>query len=102
MGEKFSERVIALIRDIPAGRVATYGMVAAFAGNVRAARQVAYILHSSSGKRGLPWHRVVNSKGTISLKPGHGYELQKSLLENEEIVFDEADCIDLRRFLWTP
>lgn len=102
MGESFHERVIALIRNIPEGRVATYGSVAASAGNPRAARQVAYILHSSSTKESLPWHRVVNGKGAISLKPGQGYGLQKRLLEKEGIAFDENDRIDLKRFLWRP
>lgn len=102
MPKTFYQRVIAIIKNIPEGKVATYGQIATYAGNPRAARQVSYILHSSSEKEDLPWHRVINSKGSISLKPGHGYELQKQMLKKEGITFKENDCIDLKRFLWIP
>ena len=102
MPKSFYQRVIAIIKNIPEGKVATYGQIATYAGNPRAARQVSYILHSSSEKENLPWHRVINSKGSISLKPGHGYELQKQMLKKEGITFNENDCIDLKRFLWIP
>lgn len=98
----FCERVVKFIRSIPPGKVATYGQIADYAGNPRAAREVAYILHSSSEKENLPWQRVINSKGRISMKPGHGYELQRQLLEDEGVVFDEDDRIDFNRFLWQP
>ena len=98
----FHERIVAVIKRIPRGKVATYGQIAAHAGNSRAARQVAYALHSSWSKENLPWHRVINSKGTISLKRGHGYEAQRELLEAEGIAFEEDDSIDLKRFLWRP
>ncbi|KPK63353.1 hypothetical protein AMJ83_07210 [candidate division WOR_3 bacterium SM23_42] len=98
----FYQHVVKLIRSIPEGKVATYGQIAEYAGNPRAARQVSYILHSSSEKENLPWQRVINSKGRISMKRGRGYELQKTLLEDEGIVFDEEDGIDLKRFLWQP
>jgi methylated-DNA-protein-cysteine methyltransferase-like protein len=48
----------------------------------------------------LPWHRVVNRNGRISLKPFEGYEIQKQRLLQEGIVFDEKDTIDLERYLW--
>lgn len=96
----FSERVIAVIKAIPKSTVATYGQIARKAGNPRAGRQVAYILHSLSGKQKLPWHRVVNSQGGISLKKGRGYELQKQLLIDEGIAFNADDKIDLKRFSW--
>jgi methylated-DNA-protein-cysteine methyltransferase-like protein len=102
MTKSFHQRAIEVIKRIPRGKVATYGQIAAYAGSNRASRQVAYILHSSSRKENLPWHRVVNSKGGISLKPGSGYGLQKELLEKEGIVFKKDDCIDLKRFLWQP
>lgn len=96
---RFSERVIELTRRIPRGRVATYGQLSLLAGNPGAARQVARILHSCSEKEGLPWHRVINSKGSISLKDA-GYRIQKQLLEKEGVRFDEDDRVDLDRFLW--
>jgi methylated-DNA-protein-cysteine methyltransferase-like protein len=90
-----------MIGDIPPGRVATYGQIAALAGNHRAARLVAWVLHASSD-RALPWHRVVNGSGRISLKPGNGYEEQRSRLEAEGVTFDSSGRIDLDRFLWSP
>ena len=98
----FHEKVIDIIKRIPRGKVAAYGQIAAFAGNPRAARQVARTLHSSSRKEGLPWHRVINSKGRISLKPSYGYEIQKERLQKEGITFDLQDNIDLKRYLWSP
>ena len=98
----FQEKVIEVIKGIPKGKVATYGAVAAYAGSPRAARQVVRILHSSSKKHNLPWHRVINREGKISLRPGEGYELQKALLEKEKVVFDPGDRVDLERYLWSP
>ncbi len=100
MIDTFSERIKQLIKQIPSGKVATYGQIAAYAGNPRAARQVAWILHSCSRKDNLPWHRVINSKGGISLPYDGGYEVQKKLLELEGIVFNEDDFIDLDIYIW--
>jgi len=100
--ELFSSRVKHAIKSIPAGKVATYGQIASIAGNHRAARQVAWILHSSSTKDNLPWHRVINRKGEISLSPGEGFEKQKQMLVNEGIVFDHKNRINLKQFLWNP
>ncbi len=102
MNNSFTLTVKDLIKQIPEGRVCTYGIIAACAGNPRAARQVARILHSCSTKDGLPWHRVVNKQGKISLKPSWGYEVQKQLLEAEGLVFETNDRICFDLFLWTP
>ena len=102
MSTLFYQRVKRIIGRIPRGKVAAYGQIAALAGNHRAARQVAWALHSSSKKEGLPWHRVVNSQGRISLKPGHGSEEQKELLRKEGIRLDENARIDFDNFLWNP
>lgn len=96
----FSDEVVAIIKSIPRGKVATYGQIAALAGNRFAARQVVRVLHSLSGREGLPWHRVVNSRGMISLPPGGGYEQQKRLLTEEGVVFDEGGRIDFSMYLW--
>jgi methylated-DNA-protein-cysteine methyltransferase-like protein len=98
----FTERVKDAVKRIPEGRVATYAQVAACAGNYRAARQVAWVLHSSSRKHGLPWQRVINSRGRISLKHGQGYERQKALLTNEGVAFRENGSVDLEKYLWNP
>ncbi len=100
MTSSFSQRVKDIIKNIPTGKVATYGQIATYAGNSRASRQVAWILHSSSGKDNLPWHRVINSKGRISLPHNGGYEMQKGLLEEEGILFDKNDKINFNRYLW--
>ena len=102
MDGSFSHRVKEIIKRVPRGKVATYGQVATLAGNHRAARQVAWILHSSSQSDDLPWHRIVNRSGRISLKQNRGYEIQKSLLKIEGIEFDENDSIDFKRYLWCP
>lgn len=99
--DPFSVRVVETIRRIPRGLVATYCQVAALAGNPRAARQVVRILHSCSAKEDLPWHRVVNARGTISLSSGRGYELQRARLEHEGVAFGIGDRIDLSRFGWS-
>ncbi len=98
----FHDRVVAAIRAVPRGKIATYGQIAAIAGSPRAARQVVRVLHSSSRKHKLPWHRIVNSQGKISLKPGQGYEEQKARLETEGIQFIDDDRIDLAKFQWIP
>lgn len=102
MTKSFHQRVIDIIKSIPKGKVATYGQIAALASNPRGARMVVRVLHSSSKKENLPWHRVINSKGRISLSPGSGLEVQKALLKKEGIVFKDDDSIDLKGFLWQP
>ena len=96
----FYSKTSEIIKDVPYGKVATYGQIASLAGSPSSARQVSWILHSSSEKEKLPWHRIINSKGTISLKPGYGYELQKKLLQEEGIVFNSRDSIDLNIYQW--
>ena len=99
MISEFSKLVIEIIQKIPAGRVATYGQIASLAGNNKAARQISRILHSSSEKYELPWHRVINSQGRISLRSGDGFEMQKAMLESEGIHVIK-DRIDLAKFQW--
>jgi methylated-DNA-protein-cysteine methyltransferase-like protein len=96
---ELSVRIKEIIKSIPYGRVATYGQIAARAGNPRAARLVVWILCSSSSKESLPWHRVINRKREISLISGEGYEQQRFLLEKEGVQFVK-NKINLDRFLW--
>lgn len=96
----FTRETISIIKTIPEGKVITYGLVAELAGAPRAARQVSRILHSLSRKYDLPWHRVINSKGIISLKSIEGKENQKWLLEQEGIKVSDCYEIDLNKYLW--
>ena len=98
----FTREVKAVIRSIPHGRVATYGQVAALAGRERAARGVSWILHSSSETAGLPWHRVIGGRGTISLPRGRGFEQQRRRLAAEGVAVGRGGRIDLERFQWQP
>lgn len=100
MTTPFSEAIKKIIRSIPKGKVSTYGFIAAVAGNPKGARQVARILHSCSDKYDLPWHRVVNRRGMISLPRYGKYELQKQMLMDEGVRFDNNDTIDLNRYHW--
>lgn len=81
---KFTEDVLDIIKMIPKGKVMTYGQIAAYAGNPKGARQVSRILHSMSMSHKLPWHRVINAKGTISLNGEAGF-IQGSMLADEGI-----------------
>ncbi len=91
-----------MIRSIPRGRVATYGQIAHLAGFGGAAQQVAWILHSSSEKDRLPWHRVIGGRGRISLPRGRGFETQLRLLKAEGVKVAPSGLIDLERFRWEP
>ncbi|MGD2250863.1 MAG: MGMT family protein [Candidatus Methanofastidiosia archaeon] len=100
--DTFFREIKEIIKKIPEGKVATYSQIAQYAGDPGGARQVVWVLRSSSQKDNLPWHRVVNKKGRISLKPGQGYETQKSLLKKEGVIFDSADRINFDQYLWRP
>ncbi len=98
----FTISTIECIRSIPKGKVATYGGIARMAGNPRAARQVSRVLHTFSRKEGLPWHRVINWEGRISLASFQGGDDQRQLLEGEGVVFDDHGRVDLKLFQWLP
>ena len=96
------ERIWAVVRRIPAGRVATYGQVARVAGLGGAARLVGYALHAlpERGHR-VPWQRVLNSQGRISPRAFAGAEqIQKRLLEREGVRFDARERVDLSAYGW--
>ncbi len=98
----FTREAKRIIRAIPRGQVATYGQVAALAGRPGAARGVAWILHSSSAAAALPWHRVINGRGGISLGRGRGFEDQRKRLAAEGVAVGRGGRVDLRRFQWEP
>jgi methylated-DNA-protein-cysteine methyltransferase-like protein len=97
------ERVAAVVRRIPRGRVATYGQVAELAGLGAGARQVGYALHALGDTGGLPWHRVINARGMVSLPPAsHSALTQRLLLEAEGVRFDQRGRVSLARYQWRP
>ena len=92
-------RILAAIRKIPRGRVATYGQIATLSGMDGQPRLVGYALHALPNGSGVPWHRVINATGRISL-PGPTGRHQRKLLETEGIEFSAANRIDLRKYQW--
>lgn len=97
------KQIYDMVRRIPTGRVASYGQIAALIGFPRHARQIGYALAALTDESDVPWHRVVNSKGKISPRGLAGYDdYQRILLEDENIIFDENDCISLKQFQWQP
>ena len=97
------ERIYQVVRRIPRGRVATYGQVAQLAGLAGHARQVGYALHALPSGTTVPWHRVVNAAGEISLRASPGVELtQRMLLEREGVRFDGRGRLSLARERWRP
>ncbi len=100
-------RVLAMVAQIPPGRVMTYGQLAALAGQPGAARQVGYLMNGllegrSAASTPLPWQRVINAQGKVSTdKLGFG-DLQRGLLAAEGVAFDAAGKCDLGRAQWWP
>jgi methylated-DNA-protein-cysteine methyltransferase-like protein len=99
----FYERVYAVVRSVPRGRVITYGHVALVLGAPAAARAVGYALHGLPADNDVPWWRVINVQGAISLKGrGANADLQRALLEREGVTFDAEGRTDLSRYRWWP
>lgn len=97
----FYERVYALVSQIPAGKVVTYGQVAALLGSPQAARAVGYALRYLPRDSGVPWHRVINHKGQISPRfPTESPLLQRQLLEQEGVVFTADEAVNLAVYRW--
>lgn len=97
----FNEAVYEVVRQIPAGRVATYGQVARMAGNPRNARFVGYALHVNPEPGIIPCHRVVFKDGSLAPAFAFGGEdEQRRLLESEGIGFGPDGRVDMERFAW--
>ena len=100
------ERIWAVVKRIPRGRVATYGQIAALAGMPRHARQAGYALAALPENVKIPWHRVINAQGRISLRRRHwdsgSDDLQKILLEAERVIFSAGGKVDLKKYQWKP
>jgi len=98
------DRIYAVIRRIPKGRVATYGQVAMLAGLPGQARMVGYALAALPARSRMPWQRVVNAQGRVSPRAGgSGTEaLQRAMLRREGVRFELSDAIPLEVFRWRP
>jgi methylated-DNA-protein-cysteine methyltransferase-like protein len=97
------ERIYAIVRRIPRGRVTSYGEVARLAGIPRHARQVGYALHNLSGETDVPWHRVLNAAGAVAKRAyPDDARWQRTLLEQEGVQFDAHGRVALRKFWWKP
>jgi methylated-DNA-protein-cysteine methyltransferase-like protein len=94
------QRIYAVVNQVPSGCVTTYGDVAVLAGLPGHARLVGYALHALSGFTDVPWHRVINAKGMISLGRAYpdGELRQRRLLEAEGIPFDANGRVNLKQF----
>ncbi|MFZ6021434.1 MAG: MGMT family protein [Chloroflexota bacterium] len=94
-----NQRIYEIVRQIPPGRVASYGQIARMVGGGVGPRQVGYALAALKAGTDVPWQRVINAKGRISL-PGIGGAIQRQLLLEEGVQFDENDSVNFERFGW--
>ena len=93
------EKIYAVVKTIPKGKVATYGQVATLAGNPRWSRVVGYALHNNPEPGVIPCHRVVNREGRLAPSFAFGgEEMQRKLLEAEGIIFELDGRIDLEKY----
>ena len=100
MPTDFSRRVYALVARIPAGQVATYGLLALLCGRPRASRIVGGLM--ANAPEGLPCHRVIYKDGTLSPEDIFGPGVQRMLLENEGVPFLPDGRVNVSRCLWSP
>lgn len=99
----FNEQVYHLVRQIPRGRVATYGQLALLLGRPRASRVVGHALHLNPDSDATPCHRVVNRLGAMAPTFAFGGgEIQRMLLEAEGVGFTPQGCVDLVQYGWRP
>jgi methylated-DNA-protein-cysteine methyltransferase-like protein len=97
----FNSKVYKAVSKIPRGKVTSYGFIATLIGKPRSARQVGWALMNIPNNLDIPWWRVINSKGFISIKnPNVPKDLQKQLLEKEGIHVSSKYVVDLDKYLW--
>ncbi|MFC1572522.1 MGMT family protein [Candidatus Eisenbacteria bacterium] len=100
-GSGLHERIYEIVRQIPEGRVATYGQIARWAGRCTA-RMAGYAMAAVPFSSDVPWQRVINSKGEVSTRShGDGHVEQRDLLEAEGVVFNARGRVDLGQYGWS-
>ncbi len=100
--KNYRERVYEIVRQIPSGRVMTYGQIAEILGEGYTPRTVGYVMHGSDTEK-VPWQRVINSQGACSTgQTTMPLNLQQNMLESEGVVFSENGKCDLSVSMWYP
>lgn len=100
--QSYRERVYRIVREIPRGRVMTYGHIAEILGEGYTARTVGYVMHGADTGN-VPWQRVINAKGACSTgRMTIPMNLQQSMLEAEGVKFDAKGRCNLSEYLWQP
>ncbi|MAP53815.1 MGMT family protein [Altibacter sp.] len=101
--EGFFEQVYHVVRQIPFGRVTSYGAIAKYLGAAGSARMVGWAMNASGGKEDVPAHRVVNRKGLLTGKHHFkGTNLMQQLLESEGITVIENKIQNFEQLFWDP
>lgn len=101
--DNFFERVYEIVRQIPEGKVTSYGAIAKALGTTRSARMVGWAMNASHNLEDVPAHRVVNRKGLLSGKHHfEGTNLMQQLLENEGVKINENQILDFEKHFWEP
>jgi methylated-DNA-protein-cysteine methyltransferase-like protein len=101
LSRSFSAQVAHVVREVPRGRVVTYGQVALMVGKPGAARQVGWVLRTLPEGSRVPWHRVINARGMVSSRGiPLAEDIQRELLRREGVRFNDSGRVDLKRYRW--
>ncbi|PZX95040.1 cysteine methyltransferase [Flavobacterium aquariorum] len=101
--ENFFERVYAVVRQIPYGKVTSYGAIARVLGSARSARMVGWAMNAAHNLEDVPAHRVVNRKGLLTGKHHFdGTNLMQQLLESEGIIVEDNQIMNFESVFWEP
>lgn len=101
--DNFFERVYAIARQIPEGRVTSYGAIAKALGTARSARMVGWAMNASHNMEDVPAHRVVNRNGVLTGKHHFdGTSLMQQLLESEGVEVVNNQIVDFEKYFWQP
>ena len=101
--DNFFERVYTIVRQIPEGKVTSYGAIAKCLGSAQSARMVGWAMNASHNRDDIPAHRVVNRKGLLTGKHHFdGTNLMQQLLENEGIKVVDNQIVDFEKHFWEP